>query len=78
MTERVRDAELEAVLAPLRLDLTRYRTLLAIARAGRCAMSNLIAGSSNGSPRRPAKRSVPGRTPKGRYAPSSLAARGAK
>jgi DNA-binding MarR family transcriptional regulator len=38
---RVRDAEFETVLAPLGLNVTRYRTLLAIVRAGRCSMSDL-------------------------------------
>jgi len=38
---RVRDAEFETALAPLGLNVTRYRTLLAIVRAGRCTMSDL-------------------------------------
>lgn len=38
---RVRDSELEAAMAPLGLNATRYRILVALVRAGSCTMSDL-------------------------------------
>jgi DNA-binding MarR family transcriptional regulator len=38
---RVRDVEYEAALAPLGLNITRYRILVAVVRAGACTMSDL-------------------------------------
>lgn len=40
---RARDLEFETALAPLNLNVTRYRVLVAVVRAGACTMSDLAA-----------------------------------
>lgn len=40
---RARDVEFEAALAPLKLNVTRYRVLVAVVRAGTCTMTDLAA-----------------------------------
>ncbi|HEX7758883.1 MAG TPA: MarR family winged helix-turn-helix transcriptional regulator [Caulobacteraceae bacterium] len=40
---RARDAQLDAAMAPMGLNVTRYRTLIAVVRAVNCTMSDLAA-----------------------------------